>query len=166
VVRVPGYRSRGPGFVSRHYQIFWEVMGLEQCLLSLMSTIEELLGRKSCGNTLYPQQLALSSPKSGCRSFSIVHLWTKTMEFVCLLFCFGKKYKLWSSLLFSSLYSHPSSAQIFSSASCSQTPSVCAPPLISETKFYALTDKIIGLYILIFTFLYSTREDKMFLTEW
>jgi hypothetical protein len=40
-------RSR---FDSRHYQIFWKVMGLEQGLLSLMSTIEELLGRKSSGS--------------------------------------------------------------------------------------------------------------------
>jgi hypothetical protein len=30
VVRVPGYRSRGPGFNSRRYQIFWEVVGLER----------------------------------------------------------------------------------------------------------------------------------------
>jgi hypothetical protein len=29
VVRAPGYRSRGPGFYSRRYQIFWEVVGLE-----------------------------------------------------------------------------------------------------------------------------------------
>jgi hypothetical protein len=40
----PGYRSRGPGFDSRCYQIFLEVAGLEQGLLSLVSTIEELLG--------------------------------------------------------------------------------------------------------------------------
>jgi hypothetical protein len=43
VVRVPGYRSRGSGFDSRRYQIFWEVVGLERGPLSLMSTIEELL---------------------------------------------------------------------------------------------------------------------------
>jgi hypothetical protein len=49
VVRVPGYRSRGPGFVSRRYQIFWEVVGLERGPLSLESTIEELLGRNSSG---------------------------------------------------------------------------------------------------------------------
>jgi hypothetical protein len=46
VVRVPGYRSRGPGFDSRCYQIIMEVVGLEQDPLSLVSTIEELLGRK------------------------------------------------------------------------------------------------------------------------
>jgi hypothetical protein len=28
VVRSPGYRSRGPGFDSRHHQIFWEVVTL------------------------------------------------------------------------------------------------------------------------------------------
>jgi hypothetical protein len=36
VVRVPGYRSRGPGFDSRHFQIFWEVVGLEQGPLRLV----------------------------------------------------------------------------------------------------------------------------------
>jgi hypothetical protein len=43
VVRVPGYRSRGPEFDSRHYQIFVEVMGLERGPLSLVSVTEELL---------------------------------------------------------------------------------------------------------------------------
>jgi hypothetical protein len=43
VVRVPGYRSRGPGFNSRHYQIFCEVVGLEQGPLSLVKIIQELL---------------------------------------------------------------------------------------------------------------------------
>jgi hypothetical protein len=42
VVRVPGYKSRGPGFDSRRYQIFWEVMGLEWGPLSLVRIIEEL----------------------------------------------------------------------------------------------------------------------------
>jgi hypothetical protein len=35
------------GFDSRRYQIFWEVVGLEQGPLRLVSKIEELLGRKS-----------------------------------------------------------------------------------------------------------------------
>jgi hypothetical protein len=35
------------GFDFRRYQIFWEVVGLGRGLLSLVSIIEELLGRKS-----------------------------------------------------------------------------------------------------------------------
>jgi hypothetical protein len=90
VVRVPGYRSRSTGFDSRSYQILWEVEGLERRPLSLMSTIEELLGRNSsCSGresreygrrdpsrwprgTLYPQTLALTSPTRGSRSIGIV----------------------------------------------------------------------------------------------
>jgi hypothetical protein len=40
VVRVPGYKSRGPGFDSRSYQIFREVGGMEGGPLSLVRTIE------------------------------------------------------------------------------------------------------------------------------
>jgi hypothetical protein len=47
VIRVPGYRSRGAGLYYQHYQIFSEVVGLEQGPLSLMSIIEELLERKN-----------------------------------------------------------------------------------------------------------------------
>jgi hypothetical protein len=47
VVRVPGYRFRGPGIYSRRYHILWEVVSLELGSLSLVSTIEELLERKS-----------------------------------------------------------------------------------------------------------------------
>jgi hypothetical protein len=46
VVRVPGYRSRGPGFDSWRYQIFREVVGLERGALDLVRIIEELLERK------------------------------------------------------------------------------------------------------------------------
>jgi hypothetical protein len=53
VVRIPGYRSRAPRFDSQHYQIFWEVVGLERGPLSLvMSTTEELLGRENSGSGL------------------------------------------------------------------------------------------------------------------
>jgi hypothetical protein len=52
VVRVSGYRSRGPGFDSRRYQIFWEVVGLERGPLSLVRIIEELLEWKSSGSGL------------------------------------------------------------------------------------------------------------------
>jgi hypothetical protein len=65
------------GFDPRRYQIFWEVVGLERGPLSLVSIVDELLGRKSSGfgleireygrrepsrwprDTLYPQKLAL-----------------------------------------------------------------------------------------------------------
>jgi hypothetical protein len=50
VVRVPGYKSRGRGFYSRRYQIFWEVVGLERGPLSLVRIIEELLDWKSSGS--------------------------------------------------------------------------------------------------------------------
>ena len=43
VVRVSGYRYRGLGSDSRRYLIFWVVVGLERCPLSLVRSIEELL---------------------------------------------------------------------------------------------------------------------------
>jgi hypothetical protein len=99
VVRVSGYRYRGPGFDSRPYQIFWEVRDLEQGPLSLVRTIEELIEWKSSGsglenscrnllrwpsNTLYPQRLALTLPPSGGRSVCIVRLRTKATELIFL----------------------------------------------------------------------------------
>jgi hypothetical protein len=77
------------GFDSRHYQIFWEVVGLERGPISLESTIEELLGRKSSGSgleireygrrdpsfwpyvSLYPQNLPLILLTSDDRSVGI-----------------------------------------------------------------------------------------------
>jgi hypothetical protein len=73
-------------------------------LLRLVSTIDELLGRKNCCSdlesreysrrhpsrcprgTLYPQMLSLTSPTSGGRSVGIVRLQAQTTEFVYLLF--------------------------------------------------------------------------------
>jgi hypothetical protein len=48
VVRVPGYRSGGPGLDFRALQEK-KVVGLERGPLSLVSTTEELLGRNSSG---------------------------------------------------------------------------------------------------------------------
>jgi hypothetical protein len=50
--RVSGYIFIGPGFDSRPYQMFCEVGGLERGPLSLVRTIEELLGGKSSGSGL------------------------------------------------------------------------------------------------------------------
>ena len=49
VVRVSGYKYRGPGFDPRRYQIFLVVVGLERgplSLVSLVRSIEELLELK------------------------------------------------------------------------------------------------------------------------
>jgi hypothetical protein len=47
VAKVSTYKSRGPAFDSRPYQIFWEIGGLERGPLSLGRTSEELLEWKS-----------------------------------------------------------------------------------------------------------------------
>jgi hypothetical protein len=52
VVRVPHYSSIGPGFDSRRYQIFREVVGLKWGQLSLVRIIEELFEWKSSGSGL------------------------------------------------------------------------------------------------------------------
>jgi hypothetical protein len=52
VVRVSGYRSGGPGFDSRFFQIFLEAAGLERGPLNLVRTTEELLEGKSSGSGL------------------------------------------------------------------------------------------------------------------
>jgi hypothetical protein len=86
VVRVSGYRSRGPSSIPGATRFFWVVVGLERGPLGHVSTVEELLGRKSSGTglesqeyghrdssrwprgTLFPQKLALTSLTSGGRS--------------------------------------------------------------------------------------------------
>jgi hypothetical protein len=47
VVRVPGYWSRGSGSIPGATRFFWEVVRLERGPLSLVSTTEELLGKKN-----------------------------------------------------------------------------------------------------------------------
>jgi hypothetical protein len=88
--RVPGYRSRDPGINSQCYQIFWEVVRLEQGPLkpheyNWGATWIEINGCEDSlhwpHDTLYPQKLTLTSPTSGSRSVSIVRLRTKATEF-------------------------------------------------------------------------------------
>jgi hypothetical protein len=84
---------------SRLDQIFWEVVGLEWDPLSLVSTVEELLGIKCSGsglenreysrrnssrwtrNTLFSQTLALTSLTSGGSSVGVVRSRTQATEF-------------------------------------------------------------------------------------
>jgi hypothetical protein len=90
VVKWSEFLATDPEVRVRFYQIFWEVVGLKRGPLSLVSTIEELLGRKSSDSglerreygrrdpsrwprgTLYPEKLALPSPTIGGRSVCIV----------------------------------------------------------------------------------------------
>jgi hypothetical protein len=102
-----------PGFDSWLYHIFWEVLGLERGPLSLASTIEELLERKSSGfglekrdyghrgsaalTTRHPsirKILALTSPASGGRSVGILRSRTQGTEFLCMLlsYAFSRKF--------------------------------------------------------------------------
>jgi hypothetical protein len=99
MVRVPGYRFRGPGSIPGATRFFLEVVGLERGPLRLVSTTEELLGRKSSGSglesreygrrgpsrwpcgILYPEKLALISPKSGGQSVGIVRSRTQATVF-------------------------------------------------------------------------------------
>jgi hypothetical protein len=96
------------GFDSRRYRIFWEVMGPERGPLSLVSTIEELLGRKNSGSGLerreydhggplhwpcdtpYSQKLILTSPTSGGRSVGIVRSRSEDTELFLLLLLLNK----------------------------------------------------------------------------
>jgi hypothetical protein len=90
VLTIPGFAWNDQGINNKKITaIFWEVVGLERGPLSLVSTTEEPLGRKSgCSGleireygrrgpsrwprgTLYPHKLALTSPTSGGRSVAI-----------------------------------------------------------------------------------------------
>jgi hypothetical protein len=68
VVRVPGYRSRGPGSIPGATR-FSEWVVLEWCALSLASTIGELLGRNSSGFGLERRDYCCT----GSASLTIVH---------------------------------------------------------------------------------------------
>jgi hypothetical protein len=59
VVRVPDYKSRGPGFYSRHYQILWDIVDLERGPLCLVRITEELLRRNSSGSGLENREYAV-----------------------------------------------------------------------------------------------------------
>jgi hypothetical protein len=88
------------GIVSRRYQFFWEVVGLERGTLSLVSTIQELLEIQNSGSgleirkydsrdpsrwprgTLYPPKLAPTFLIAGGLSVGIVRYRTHVTEFL------------------------------------------------------------------------------------
>ena len=95
VVRVSGYRYRGPGFDPRRYRIFWVAVGLERGPLSLVSWVNEkssgsrsrkqrltAVGTRCADHVtpLYPQKLALTSPTGGGRSVGKVSVRTKATQ--------------------------------------------------------------------------------------
>jgi hypothetical protein len=61
VVRVPGYRSGVPGSIPGTTRKK-KVVGLERSPLSLLSTTEELLGRKSSGSGLENREYGSRDP--------------------------------------------------------------------------------------------------------
>jgi hypothetical protein len=97
-------------FDSRRYQIFLEVVGLERGPLSLVSTIEELLERKSSGSglenreygrknpshwlrgTLCQQKLSLTSSICGDLSVGVVRSRTQARDFYIHLFIYKNLY--------------------------------------------------------------------------
>jgi hypothetical protein len=65
------------GFDSQRYQIFREVVGLERGPLSLVSTTEELLGKKSSGSGLEAENTALGIRRADHVAPSVHKSWTK-----------------------------------------------------------------------------------------
>jgi hypothetical protein len=61
VVRVPGYRSRGPGSILCTTR-FSEVVSLERGPISLVSTIQELLRRESSVSGLENREYGRRDP--------------------------------------------------------------------------------------------------------
>jgi hypothetical protein len=86
VVRVPGYRSRGQGSIPVYTRIFERLLGLERGPLSLVSKIEELLGRKRSGSGLESREYVCRDPSltlqtiGGC-SVGIIRSRTQATEF-------------------------------------------------------------------------------------
>jgi hypothetical protein len=76
VVGVPDYRSRGPGFDFRRYQILCEVLGLERVPLSLVSKTDELLEWRNSGSgSRKPRLTAVGICCSGHATRSIRKSW-------------------------------------------------------------------------------------------
>jgi hypothetical protein len=76
----PPHRSSGqssllqiqrPGFDSRRYQIFWEVVGLERGPHSLVSTTEELLERKVAARVYKAKITTVGDPPRWLRDTSL-----------------------------------------------------------------------------------------------
>jgi hypothetical protein len=59
------------GFNSRHYQIFWEVVGLELGPLNLVSTTEEVFERKGNGSGLEIEITAVGDPPRWLRGIPV-----------------------------------------------------------------------------------------------
>jgi len=65
VVRVSGYRYRGPGFDPRRYQIFWVVVGLERVHSASWGQLRSYLNEKSSGSRSRKRRLtAVGTPLS------------------------------------------------------------------------------------------------------